>query len=197
MVGGCGVPPTRSALSRTSHSPAVTCGPAGASADRRPPAHHAPQPRAHGAFHSPPGGHTERRLAPSCSWRPAASRGTAGRQVVGASSSAVYGSNPAPLEDERECVRPLSPYAVSKLATEQYLLTYQTCYDVQTVAFRFFDVYGPASRRTTSTRQSSPCSSTPCSRNAACRCSATASRRGTSSSSGRCARSSWTRRSGG
>jgi UDP-glucose 4-epimerase len=65
------------------------------------------------------------------------------RQVVGASSSAVYGSNPAPLKGEREWVRPLSPYAVSKLATEQYLLTYQTCYDFRTVAFRFFNVYGP------------------------------------------------------
>jgi UDP-glucose 4-epimerase len=65
------------------------------------------------------------------------------RQVVAASSSAVYGSNPAPLKHEREWVRPLSPYAVSKLATEQYLLTYQSCYDLSTVAFRFFNVYGP------------------------------------------------------
>jgi UDP-glucose 4-epimerase len=65
------------------------------------------------------------------------------RQVVGASSSAVYGSNPAPLKTEREWVRPLSPYAVSKLATEQYLLSYQDCYGFSTVAFRFFNVYGP------------------------------------------------------
>jgi UDP-glucose 4-epimerase len=65
------------------------------------------------------------------------------RQVVAASSSAVYGSNPAPLKHEREWVRPLSPYAVSKLATEQYLVVYQTCYDLSTVAFRFFNVYGP------------------------------------------------------
>jgi UDP-glucose 4-epimerase len=65
------------------------------------------------------------------------------RQLVGASSSAVYGSNPAPLKAEREWVRPLSPYAVSKLATEQYLLSYQDCYGFSTVAFRFFNVYGP------------------------------------------------------
>jgi UDP-glucose 4-epimerase len=63
--------------------------------------------------------------------------------VLAASSSAVYGANPAPLKHEREWVRPLSPYAVSKLATEQYLLAYQTCYDISTVAFRFFNVYGP------------------------------------------------------
>jgi UDP-glucose 4-epimerase len=65
------------------------------------------------------------------------------RQVVAASSSAVYGANPAPVKTERDWVRPLSPYAVSKLATEQYLLAYQTCYDLATMAFRFFNVYGP------------------------------------------------------
>jgi UDP-glucose 4-epimerase len=65
------------------------------------------------------------------------------RQLVGASSSAVYGSNPAPLKGEREWIRPLSPYAVSKAATEQYLLAYQDCYGFSTVAFRFFNVYGP------------------------------------------------------
>ena len=65
------------------------------------------------------------------------------RQVVAASSSAVYGANPSPVKSERDWVRPLSPYAVSKLATEQYLLAYQTCYDLSTMAFRFFNVYGP------------------------------------------------------
>jgi UDP-glucose 4-epimerase len=65
------------------------------------------------------------------------------RHVSAASSSAVYGANPAAVKHEREWVRPLSPYAVSKLATEQYLLTYQSCYDLESVAFRFFNVYGP------------------------------------------------------
>jgi UDP-glucose 4-epimerase len=64
-------------------------------------------------------------------------------QVLGASSSAVYGANPAPVKSELEWVRPLSPYAVSKLATEQYLLASQDCYGLRTVAFRFFNVYGP------------------------------------------------------
>ncbi len=64
-------------------------------------------------------------------------------QVVAASSSAVYGDNPAPVKSEREWVRPLSPYAVTKLATEQYLMAYQTCYGLSTVAYRFFNVYGP------------------------------------------------------
>ncbi len=64
-------------------------------------------------------------------------------QVVAASSSAVYGDNPAPVKSEREWVRPLSPYAVTKLATEQYLMAYQTSYGLSTVAYRFFNVYGP------------------------------------------------------
>jgi UDP-glucose 4-epimerase len=63
--------------------------------------------------------------------------------VVVASSSSVYGLNPALPKHEREWVRPMSPYAVTKLATEQYPLAYQQSYDMRTVAFRFFNVYGP------------------------------------------------------
>ncbi len=63
--------------------------------------------------------------------------------VAAASSSSVYGANPALPKHEREWVRPLSPYAVSKLATEQYLLAYQSSYGLATLPFRFFNVYGP------------------------------------------------------
>ena len=42
-----------------------------------------------------------------------------------ASSSSVYGMNPALPKHEREWVRAMSPYAVSKLATEQYTLAFQ------------------------------------------------------------------------
>ncbi|MFD2092772.1 NAD-dependent epimerase/dehydratase family protein [Blastococcus deserti] len=63
--------------------------------------------------------------------------------VVAASSSSVYGANPALPKHEREWVRPLSPYAVSKLATEQYLLAYQSSFGLDTLPFRFFNVYGP------------------------------------------------------
>ncbi|UTT66877.1 NAD-dependent epimerase/dehydratase family protein [Janibacter sp. CX7] len=66
--------------------------------------------------------------------------------VIMSSSSSVYGSNPALPKHEREWVRPMSPYAVSKLAAEQYLLAYQSAYDMQTLAFRFFNVYGPGQR---------------------------------------------------
>lgn len=63
--------------------------------------------------------------------------------VVVASSSSVYGLNPALPKSEREWVRPMSPYAVTKLATEQYPLAYQQSYGMKTLAFRFFNVYGP------------------------------------------------------
>lgn len=63
--------------------------------------------------------------------------------LIVASSSSVYGMNPALPKGEREWVRPMSPYAVSKLATEQYVLAYQQSYGMDTTAFRFFNVYGP------------------------------------------------------
>lgn len=66
--------------------------------------------------------------------------------VMCASSSSVYGMNPALPKDEREWVRPMSPYAVSKLATEQYTLAFQQSYGFDSVAFRFFNVYGPGQR---------------------------------------------------
>lgn len=68
------------------------------------------------------------------------------RHVVVASSSSVYGSNPALPKNELAWTRPLSPYAVSKLATEAYALAYQSCYGLPTLAFRFFNVYGPGQR---------------------------------------------------
>jgi len=64
-------------------------------------------------------------------------------QVICSSSSSVYGMNPALPKSERQWVRPMSPYAVSKLATEQYVLAYQQSYGLSTLAFRFFNVYGP------------------------------------------------------
>jgi UDP-glucose 4-epimerase len=66
--------------------------------------------------------------------------------VMSASSSSVYGMNPALPKSEREWTRPMSPYAVSKLATEQYTLAFQQSYGFDTLAFRFFNVYGPGQR---------------------------------------------------
>lgn len=63
--------------------------------------------------------------------------------VVVASSSSVYGSNPKLPKHELDWTRPMSPYAVSKLAAEAYTLAYQSTYGLSVTPFRFFNVYGP------------------------------------------------------
>lgn len=75
-----------------------------------------------------------------------AARDASVQHVSVASSSSVYGMNPAMPKSEREWVRAMSPYAVSKLATEQYALASQQAYGMSTMAFRFFNVYGPWQR---------------------------------------------------
>lgn len=66
-----------------------------------------------------------------------------GQHVVVASSSSVYGANPVLPKQESMMVRPMSPYAASKLATETYALAWGYSFGVSTIAFRFFNVYGP------------------------------------------------------
>jgi UDP-glucose 4-epimerase len=63
--------------------------------------------------------------------------------VIVASSSSVYGANPTLPKHERLPVMPVSPYAVSKLATEQYALAWQHSYGLRTLALRLFNVFGP------------------------------------------------------
>jgi UDP-glucose 4-epimerase len=63
--------------------------------------------------------------------------------VVLASSSSVYGANPTLPKSEGLRPEPMSPYAVSKLAAEQYALAYAACYGLPALPFRFFNVYGP------------------------------------------------------
>lgn len=63
--------------------------------------------------------------------------------VIVASSSSVYGSNPTLPKHEQLATLPMSPYAASKLAAEQYTLAWQKSYGLKTLAFRFFNVYGP------------------------------------------------------
>ena len=66
-----------------------------------------------------------------------------GAHVTVASSSSVYGANPDLPKVETMMPRPRSPYAVSKLATESYAIAWGSTYDLPTIAFRFFNVYGP------------------------------------------------------
>ena len=66
-----------------------------------------------------------------------------GAHVVLASSSAVYGSNEKMPKTEDMACRPTSPYGVTKLAAESYASAYRTSYGLDTIAFRFFNVFGP------------------------------------------------------
>jgi UDP-glucose 4-epimerase len=68
-----------------------------------------------------------------------------GHAVV-ASSSSVYGANPTLPKSEDLVPQPLSPYAVSKLATESYALANAHVYGFGALAFRFFNVFGPFQR---------------------------------------------------
>lgn len=70
----------------------------------------------------------------------------AGAHVLFASSSSVYGSNPALPKHEDLAPRPMSPYAASKLAAESTALAYSSSYALPVLAFRFFNVYGPLQR---------------------------------------------------
>ncbi len=72
-----------------------------------------------------------------------AARRVGGRHVVMASSSSVYGANPELPKRESLATRPMSPYAASKLAAEAYALAYRSSFDIPTIAFRFFNVFGP------------------------------------------------------
>jgi UDP-glucose 4-epimerase len=63
--------------------------------------------------------------------------------VVVASSSSVYGANPVLPKHEGLVPMPVSPYAVSKLATEAYALAHAASFGIAALAFRFFNVFGP------------------------------------------------------
>jgi UDP-N-acetylglucosamine/UDP-N-acetyl-alpha-D-glucosaminouronate 4-epimerase len=65
------------------------------------------------------------------------------RRLVYASSSSAYGEAVNGAKREDMPVRPLSPYGVSKLAAEQYCLAFHTVYGFETVALRYFNVFGP------------------------------------------------------
>jgi UDP-glucose 4-epimerase len=63
--------------------------------------------------------------------------------VVVASSSSVYGANDVLPKREDHVAMPVSPYAASKLATEQYALAWAASFGFAALAFRFFNVFGP------------------------------------------------------
>ena len=65
------------------------------------------------------------------------------RRVVYASSSSVYGDTPELPKREDMPPRPRSPYAVSKLAGEQYCRAFWYSYGLETVCLRYFNIFGP------------------------------------------------------
>lgn len=65
------------------------------------------------------------------------------RRVVFASSSSIYGKSEAMPKREDLLPQPLSPYAVSKLAGEGYCRSFHDVYGLETVALRYFNVFGP------------------------------------------------------
>jgi UDP-glucose 4-epimerase len=65
------------------------------------------------------------------------------RRVVFASSAAIYGEEPTLPKIETMRPEPMSPYGVEKIAGEHYLATWSKLFAVETVALRYFNVFGP------------------------------------------------------
>jgi nucleoside-diphosphate-sugar epimerase len=65
------------------------------------------------------------------------------RRVVYAASSSAYGNTTELPKHEGMVPRPLSPYAVSKLAGEHYCRALSASFGVETVALRYFNIFGP------------------------------------------------------
>jgi UDP-N-acetylglucosamine/UDP-N-acetylgalactosamine 4-epimerase len=65
------------------------------------------------------------------------------RRLVYASSSSIYGSNPELPKRETMTPEPLSPYAIAKLAGEQYCRAFWRLHGFETVCLRYFNVFGP------------------------------------------------------
>jgi nucleoside-diphosphate-sugar epimerase len=65
------------------------------------------------------------------------------RRFVYASSSSVYGQNADLPKREEMSAEPIAPYAVAKLAGEGYCRSFSSVYGIETVALRYFNVFGP------------------------------------------------------
>ncbi len=69
--------------------------------------------------------------------------------IIFASSSSVYGDTPTLPKREDMSLIPISPYGVAKLACEKYLYAYYKIYGLNTIALRYFNVYGPRQKDST------------------------------------------------
>ncbi len=65
------------------------------------------------------------------------------RRLVYAASSSAYGDQPTASKRETDLPMPISPYGVAKLAAEYYCQAFTASYGFETVALRYFNVFGP------------------------------------------------------
>src|ERR1700691_3337427 len=65
------------------------------------------------------------------------------KRVVYAASSSAYGDTPTLPKHEQMTPDPISPYAVAKLASERYMISFHRCYGLETVSLRYFNIFGP------------------------------------------------------
>jgi UDP-glucose 4-epimerase len=65
------------------------------------------------------------------------------KRVLYAASSSAYGDTPTLPKHEAMRPDPISPYAVAKLASEHYMLSFYRCYQLETVSLRYFNIFGP------------------------------------------------------
>src|SRR5438105_1375435 len=65
------------------------------------------------------------------------------KRVVYAASSSAYGDTPTLPKHEDMPPNPISPYAVAKLASEYYMVSFYRCYGLETVCLRYFNIFGP------------------------------------------------------
>ena len=72
-----------------------------------------------------------------------AARDSGVSRVVAASSSSVYGDGGTFPRVESQPANPISPYAVAKLAAERFCVSFFRVYGIETVALRYFNVFGP------------------------------------------------------
>jgi len=78
-----------------------------------------------------------------------AARDAAVKRVVLAASSAAYGNTLTLPKEETMTPEPLSPYAISKIAGEQYAKIFTELYGLSTISLRYFNVFGPRQDPTT------------------------------------------------
>lgn len=72
-----------------------------------------------------------------------AARDAKAKRVIYAASSSAYGDTPTLPKHENMVPNPISPYAVAKLASEHYMISFNRCYGLETVSLRYFNIFGP------------------------------------------------------